>query len=129
MPHIGNEKDWEGLLEFYLTSPDFVPTLSFAMPARYESSNKTQPARISRWWTQLRSAELDRLVALADIDNLDIAVAVAQLEAAQAQADIAEAVLWPTLSYVDNNTRSRGSGTGTPGRIVSASSAIPSPNS
>lgn len=100
---------------------DFLPTLSFGLPEKFEGSPRTAPAKISRWWAQLRSSELNRLVALADIDNLDIAVAVAQLEAAQAQAEIAGAALWPTLNYVDNNTRSRASGTNTPGVTLPAS--------
>lgn len=98
-----------------------APSLSFEMPARFRASASTKPAMVGAWWTELRSPELNRLVARADIDNLDIAIAVAQLEASLAQVEIAGAALWPVFNYNDTNTRSRSSGTGTPGRILSAS--------
>lgn len=97
-----------------------APSLSFEMPARFKASASTKPARVGAWWKELRSSELDWLVARADIDNLDIAVAVAQLEASLAQVEISGSALWPVFNYADNNLRSRSSGTGTPGRIVSA---------
>lgn len=98
-----------------------APSLSFALPARFSNATGTKPARVGAWWKELRSAELDRLVARADIDNLDIALAVAQLEASLAQVEVAGSALWPVFNYADNSSRSRSSGTGTPGRIVSAS--------
>ena len=48
-------------------------------------------------------------------------MAVAQLDAAEAQAEIARAALFPTINYQDNTSRSRSSGTGSSGRIGSAS--------
>lgn len=95
----------------------FVPTLTHALPDRFAHARSTKPAEIGAWWKQLRSPELDKLVASADIDNLDIAVAVAQLEASKAQAEIAGASLWATLDFADNSSRSKGSGTGSPGFI------------
>ena len=100
----------------------FVPTLPYAVPARFDAdrtSKSTKPAVVTRWWTRFRSTEFDRLMALADFDNLDIAVAAAQLDAAESQAQIVGAALFPTLNYADNNTRSRASGTGAPGSKVS----------
>jgi hypothetical protein len=35
MSHIGTEKDWKGLLEFYLSSPDYVPTLKLVTIAQW----------------------------------------------------------------------------------------------
>ena len=108
------------LATFALTScahDGFAPTLTHALPDRFANSKSSKPAEIGRWWTQFRSAELDQLVALADVENLDIAVAVAQLEASKAQAEIAGASLWPTLEFTDNNSRSKGSGTNSPGVI------------
>ena len=99
----------------------FAPTLPYAVPARFDASKSTRIGQVSRWWTKFRSAELNRLMDEANTDNLDIAVAVAQLEAAEAQAQITGAALFPTLSYADNNSRSRSSGTGSAGRIGSAS--------
>lgn len=95
----------------------FAPTLTHALPDRFAHSNSAKPAEIGAWWKQLRSPELDSLVAAADVDNLDIAIAVAQLESSKTQAEIAGASLWPTLEFADNNSRSKGSGTSSPGFI------------
>ena len=95
----------------------FAPTLTFALPDRFAHAKGSKPAEISAWWKHFRSTELDALVARADIDNLDIAVAVAQLAAAKAQAEVAGAALWPSLEFTDNNSRSKGSGTNSPGTI------------
>ena len=72
---------------------------------------------MSRWWTRFGSAELDQLMDAANFENLDIAVAFAQLAQADAQVRITEAALWPTLGYSDNSQRSRSSGTNVPGVI------------
>jgi NodT family efflux transporter outer membrane factor (OMF) lipoprotein len=50
-----------------------------------------------------------------NLDNLDIAVAVAQLKEAEAQVAITGAMLWPTINYVDTSSRSLSSGTSVPG--------------
>ena len=82
------------------------------------SKSTKQPA-IEHWWTRFGSRELNDLISAADLENLDIAVAVAQLHQAEAQAEIAGAALWPTLDYIDNNTRTQSSGTNQPGVITS----------
>ncbi len=69
------------------------------VPNTYAFSQNTQPARISRWWTRFGSQELDRLVETANFANLDIAIAVSQLRAADAQAQITAAALFPSLTY------------------------------
>ena len=99
----------------------FDPSPAFALPARFDASRSTKPTQISQWWTRFGSTELNGLMDRANIDNLDIAIAVAQLEASEAQAEIATAALFPTFSYADNNTRSRASGAGAPGRVNPAS--------
>lgn len=97
---------------------DFKPTLTFVIPNSYQGAKGAQPPPvISRWWTRFGSNELDRLIEAANIDNLDIAVAVAQLQQAEAQIDITAAPLWPQFSYFDNNQRTRVSGTLVPGVI------------
>jgi outer membrane protein, multidrug efflux system len=97
----------------------FEPSLTFAVPARFEAARSTQPAHISHWWTHFGAIELDQLMDSANIDNLDIAVAVAQLAQADAQARITGAALFPTIGYADNNSRSQVSGTTIPGQIHS----------
>ena len=97
----------------------FEPTLAFAIPEHFEMSKSTKQPAIEHWWTRFGSRELNDLISAADLENLDIAVAVAQLHQAEAQAEIAGAALWPTLDYIDNNTRTQSSGTNQPGVITS----------
>ena len=52
---------------------------------------------------------------VANFENLDIAAAIAQLQQADAQAQITGAALWPAITYEDNSSRSRSSGTNVPG--------------
>ena len=88
-------------------------------PIASPTPDSASPAAIHRWWTKLGSSELNRLVAAADVDNLDIAVAVAQLEATKAQArDRWRRALARRSTFTDNNSRSKGSGTGSPGVIA-----------
>lgn len=88
------------------------------VPNTYAFAASTKPARISRWWARFGSAELDRLVETANFANLDIAIAVAQLRAADAQAQITAAALFPSLTYNDSNVRTQSSGTNVPGVVT-----------
>jgi outer membrane protein, multidrug efflux system len=97
---------------------EFAPYLAFPMPQRYESARSVQPTRPNRWWTNFGSKELDSLMEATNIDNLDIAVAVAQLKQAEAQVEITGAMLWPTINYVDTSARSLSSGTSVPGVVT-----------
>ena len=99
---------------------EFEPYLAFPIPLKYEAAKGTKPPDVSRWWTRFGSAELDNLMAAANFENLDIAVAVAQLAQADAQAQITGAALWPAVNYSDSSQRSRSSGTNVPGIISPA---------
>ena len=89
---------------------EFQPYLAFPIPDKYESARTTKPPQVSRWWTRFGSAELDQVMDVAYVENLDIAVAVSQLDQAEAQVRITGAALWPTINYSENNQRSRSSG-------------------
>lgn len=95
----------------------FFPTLTFPMPGKFEASKNTAPVRISEWWKRLGSEELNRFMAIAADANLDINVAVARLDQAEAQAGIAESALFPIFSYSGDASRSQSSGTNNPGVI------------
>ena len=99
---------------------EFEPYLAFPIPLKYEAAKSTKPPDVSRWWTRFGSAELDNLMQAANFENLDIAVAVAQLKQADAQAQITGAALWPAVNYSDSSQRSRSSGTNVPGIISPA---------
>lgn len=61
------------------------------------------------WWRSFRSGELSDLMEQAQAANLDIAVAVARIVQADAQARIAGSALLPTISGTASDTRSRAS--------------------
>ena len=101
----------------------FEANLLFNVPEHFENSRSAHPAPVSRWWTRFGSSELNALVDSAYFDNLDIAAAVAQLEQADAQVEIAGAALWPTVDYGDSNARTQHSRTASPG-VISPRSVI-----
>lgn len=57
------------------------------------------------WWQAFGSDELSGLVTTAQTDNLDIAVAMANVLQAQANRDIARAALFPDISLTGSGTR------------------------
>ncbi|HJZ30403.1 MAG TPA: efflux transporter outer membrane subunit [Hyphomicrobiaceae bacterium] len=89
---------------------EFGPRLAFAIPQKFESATTVKAPNVSRWWTRFQSAELNGLMDVANIENLDIAAAVAQLKQADAQAQITGAALWPALAYSESSQRLRSSG-------------------
>lgn len=59
------------------------------------------------WWRSFRSRELTSIIEQARLANLDIAVAIARIQQADAQARIAGAALLPTVDLNGNATRLR----------------------
>jgi multidrug efflux system outer membrane protein len=85
------------------------PELNLEVPAAYrEASSRSPDAAVPAldWWRGFRSRELTALMEAAQIYNLDIAVAIAQIVQADAQAGVSGAPLFPSLT-----------GTGTAERI------------
>ncbi len=74
------------------------------IPASYRASAATAAASwpAADWWRGFRSPELDRLIAAAQLQNFDIAAAVARVRQADAQLRIAGAALLPTLDGTAN---------------------------
>jgi multidrug efflux system outer membrane protein len=61
------------------------------------------PAR--EWWHGFGSPEMDGLIAQAETDNLDIAVAAANVLEAQAQSNIQRSALFPSIDLQGSGTR------------------------
>jgi NodT family efflux transporter outer membrane factor (OMF) lipoprotein len=59
------------------------------------------------WWKGFQSDELNGLIDLAQKDNLDLALAAAQVMEAKANAEIAGSVLWPQLGISGSGDRSK----------------------
>ena len=85
------------------------PDLSLDVPAAYrEGGHNTPDAHIPAvdWWRGFRSNELTSLMDAAQIYNLDIAVAIAQIVQADAQVGEAGAPLLPSLTGTSNAEKS-----------------------
>jgi NodT family efflux transporter outer membrane factor (OMF) lipoprotein len=59
------------------------------------------------WWKGFGSDELNGLIDQAQRDNLDLAVATAQVLQAKAQAEIAGSVLWPQIGIGGSGDRTK----------------------
>lgn len=88
------------------------PDPSLEVPAAYETAPRKPDAALPKpdWWRGFRSSELSDFIVAAQNDNLDIAVAVAQIIQAEAQAGVAGAPLLPSLGGVGNAERMRSPG-------------------
>jgi multidrug efflux system outer membrane protein len=77
------------------------PDLNLDVPAAYHEGGHTAPeAHLPAvdWWRGFRSGELTSLMDAAQIYNLDIAVAIAQIAQADAQVGEAGAPLFPSIT-------------------------------
>lgn len=77
------------------------PELSLEVPTNFRAARKGNAdaaVPMLDWWRGFRSGELTSLIDAAQIHNLDIAVAVAQLVQADAQVGVSGAALLPTLT-------------------------------
>ena len=77
------------------------PELNLEVPASYREATRRSPdAAVPAldWWRGFRSPELTSLMEQAQIFNLDIAVAVAQIVQADAQVGVSGAPLLPTVT-------------------------------
>jgi NodT family efflux transporter outer membrane factor (OMF) lipoprotein len=77
------------------------PDLNLEVPANYRAAPKANAdaaVPMLDWWRGFRSGELSSLMDAAQIYNLDIAVAIAQVVQADAQVGVSGAALLPTLT-------------------------------
>jgi multidrug efflux system outer membrane protein len=91
------------------------PDLNLDVPVAYREGGHTAPdAHVPAvdWWRGFKSSELTSLMDAAQIYNLDIAVAIAQIVQSDAQVGEAGAPLLPSLTGTGNAEVSRGSSNG-----------------
>jgi NodT family efflux transporter outer membrane factor (OMF) lipoprotein len=77
------------------------PELNLEVPAAYRAAPKSDAdaaVPIVDWWRGFKSRELTSLMDAAQVHNLDIAVAIAQIVQADAQVGVSGAPLLPTLT-------------------------------
>jgi multidrug efflux system outer membrane protein len=85
--------------------------LGITIPPAYRAAPKLSPASPPPldWWRAFGSGELTKLIEEAHVANFDIAVAVAHIIEADAQAKIAGAALLPNANLDASATRTRSS--------------------
>lgn len=83
------------------------PALEIADRYRNAKGNPDAALPALDWWRGFRSSELTALVEAAQTANLDVAIAVARIAQADAQARISGAALLPNVSADGGVTRSR----------------------
>jgi NodT family efflux transporter outer membrane factor (OMF) lipoprotein len=77
------------------------PELGLEIPASYRAAAKTNAdatVPVLAWWQGFRSEELTTLMEAAQLYNLDIAAAIAQIMQADAQVGVSGAPLLPSIS-------------------------------
>src|ERR1700685_410615 len=86
------------------------PDLNLDVPAAYREGGRTAAdAHLPAvdWWRDFKSSELTSLMDAAQLYNLDIAVAIAQIVQADAQVGVQGAPLLPTVTGTGNAEQSR----------------------
>lgn len=77
------------------------PELNLEVPEKYRTASSAGPdaaVPVLDWWRGFGSSELTSLMDAAQINNLDVAVAIAQVVQADAQVGVAGAPLLPSLT-------------------------------
>jgi NodT family efflux transporter outer membrane factor (OMF) lipoprotein len=82
-------------------APDLGPRPVIQPPAAYETAKSFAAAQTAwpeeAWWKAYNDPQLDTLIDVALKDSPDLKMAAARVRAAEAMADISEAMLWPTI--------------------------------
>jgi NodT family efflux transporter outer membrane factor (OMF) lipoprotein len=93
------------------TLEDQKPDLALDTPGKYRTAHAAGEAAVPKvdWWRGFHSRELVGLIEDAQAHNFDIAVAVAQIQQADAQARIAGAPLFPTIDFNASPSASKSS--------------------
>jgi outer membrane protein, multidrug efflux system len=85
------------------------PDLALDTPGSYRAAHSSAEALVPSldWWRGFHSSELTALIQETQAHNFDIAVAIAQIKQADAQARIAGAPLLPTIDLNGSTTSFR----------------------
>jgi NodT family efflux transporter outer membrane factor (OMF) lipoprotein len=81
--------------------PGLVPAPAPELPARYPQAGAPSAADAvpaDRWWESLHDARLDRLIAVAQIHNHDVRIALAHVAQARAVLPVVDSRSAPTLN-------------------------------
>ena len=107
------------------------PELGLEVPATYREGGHHAPdAAVPAldWWRGFRSSELTTLMEAAQIYNLDIAVAIAQIVQADAQVGVSGAPLLPSVTGTGNVENEHFGSSSRPEQQASAAAARAAPS-
>jgi outer membrane protein, multidrug efflux system len=93
------------------------PDLALEIPDKYKAENGNKAPPALDWWRGFHSAELTDFIEKSEEHNFDIAVAVAQLEQADALVRVTGAALLPTVDAGASATESRSAAQVTTGPV------------
>jgi multidrug efflux system outer membrane protein len=100
------------LLAGCMVGPNYVkPNVEVPVGFRYQG-RETQETANTEWWEQFQDPVLDRLIAEALANNLNIKIAVANIEQSAAVLVQARSPLYPQVGYGGSAARERASETG-----------------
>jgi outer membrane protein, multidrug efflux system len=88
------------------------PDLALEIPDKYKAENGDKAPPALDWWRGFHSAELTDFIEKSEEHNFDIAVAIAQLEQADALVRVTGAALLPTVDAGASATESRNASSG-----------------
>jgi len=96
------------------------PHLGLEIPSKYQHGAGSPDAALPAldWWRGFRSGELTSLMEAAQANNLDIAIAIARIQQADAQARIAGSALLPVIDANFTARRSRPSQSASGGTTI-----------
>lgn len=108
--------------------PDYKqPTMETPEAWQYAPAKENPQPVTSEWWKAFNNEELNRLEQTAIANNQDVKAAVARIAQSRAQAKIAGAPLYPTLSFGGGAVKSKGSDVvGPTGTTVTGGGTSPS---
>jgi outer membrane protein, multidrug efflux system len=93
------------------------PDLALEIPDKYKAENGDKAPPALDWWRGFHSAELTDFIEKSEEHNFDIAVAIAQLEQADALVRVTGAALLPTIDANASATESRSAAQVTSGPV------------
>ena len=106
-----------GLLLFACSPEIKHPNLNVQFPDKWLDDTQTVAYIDSAWWQDFDDPNIDSLIVKAFKTNYSLKAAVARLEAAEAQATIAGADLYPSLNVGGSGSRQKRSSVGFPFKI------------
>lgn len=87
--------------------PQFKTPLHYKAPISATDDSINTPLSLDNWWQLFQDTTLSQLIKQAEINNLDLAIALARIDQAAAIAGISRTDLFPEIDFSVSGERSR----------------------